>query len=236
MEIVKMSSDTLKDMNKVSEPFEIIGKIKPTFVNDKWTYTEEIYDCSYLHSYPNEECDYSLYIENPDKLMHHQGIYSKVVRDEINNINRIIEELANSLDNTLIIVSADHSLITTKTINLKNDYQDIYDMLERTTSIELRTCGIKLKSDVKKEDFEFKFKQYFEDNFLLLSLADVRKTKLFGPNQNEYLYDNIGDYLAISTGNVSLIYDDNSPTFKANHAGLTNEELNVPLIIIECRK
>ncbi|MBE5948368.1 MAG: streptothricin acetyltransferase [Lachnospiraceae bacterium] len=69
MEIVKMSSDTLKDMNKVSEPFEIIGKIKPTFVNDKWTYTEEIYDCSYLHSYPNEECDYSLYIENPDKAV-----------------------------------------------------------------------------------------------------------------------------------------------------------------------
>ena len=69
MEIVKLSFDTLKDVNKASEPFEIIGKLKPTFVNDEWTYTEEIYDCSYLHSYPNEDCDYSLYIENPDKAV-----------------------------------------------------------------------------------------------------------------------------------------------------------------------
>ena len=46
MEIVKLSFDTLKDVNKASEPFEIIGKLKPTFVNDEWTYTEEIYDCS----------------------------------------------------------------------------------------------------------------------------------------------------------------------------------------------
>ena len=69
MEIMKLSSYTLKDMNKANEAFEIIGKLKPTFVNDEWTYTEEIYGHSYLHSYPNEDCDYSLYIENPDKAV-----------------------------------------------------------------------------------------------------------------------------------------------------------------------
>ena len=55
------------DMNKSNEPFEIIGKLKPKFVNDEWTYTEEIFADSYLHSYPDEECDYLCYIENPDK-------------------------------------------------------------------------------------------------------------------------------------------------------------------------
>ena len=69
MEIVKLSSYTLKDINKTNEAFEIIGKLKPTFINDEWTYTEEIYDQSYLHSYPNEDCDYSLYIDNPDKAI-----------------------------------------------------------------------------------------------------------------------------------------------------------------------
>jgi hypothetical protein len=68
MEIVKLSSYTLKDIKNTNEPFEIIGKLKPTFVNDEWTYTEEIYAQSYLHSYPNENCDYSLYIENSDFL------------------------------------------------------------------------------------------------------------------------------------------------------------------------
>ena len=69
MEIVKLSSYTLKDMNKANEAFEIIGKLKPTFINDEWTYTEEIYAQSYLYSYPNEDCDYSLYIDNPDKAV-----------------------------------------------------------------------------------------------------------------------------------------------------------------------
>ena len=69
MEIVKLSFITLKDVNKANEPFEIIGRLKPNFLNDEWNYTEEIYDCPYLHLYPNEDCDYSLYIENPDKTV-----------------------------------------------------------------------------------------------------------------------------------------------------------------------
>ena len=55
---------------------------------------------------------------------------------------------------------------------------------------------------------------------------------MFGPNQNEYLDDTIGDYLLVATGNISIIYNDSSPIFKANHAGLTKEELTVPLIIV----
>lgn len=69
MEIVKLSFDTIKDINKANEEFEIIGKLKPTFINDEWTCTEEIYTHSYLHSYPDDDCDYSIYIENPDKAI-----------------------------------------------------------------------------------------------------------------------------------------------------------------------
>jgi len=69
MEIVELSFDTLKDMNKVNESFEIVGKLKPSFVNDEWTYTEEVYENTYTHSYPDEGCDYLEYIENPDKVV-----------------------------------------------------------------------------------------------------------------------------------------------------------------------
>lgn len=70
MEIVKLSADTIQDMNKANAPFEIIGKLKPTFANDQWTYAEEIYAHSYLHSYPDDDCDYSLYIENPNQAVY----------------------------------------------------------------------------------------------------------------------------------------------------------------------
>ena len=69
MEIVKINQQNLTDINKANQPFEIIGKIKPVFINGKWTYTEEIYEQSYRKVYPNDYCDYAAYIDNPDKTV-----------------------------------------------------------------------------------------------------------------------------------------------------------------------
>lgn len=176
------------------------------------------------------------YIENPDKLMHQDGINSKKVFEEVNHINDKIKELASNLNNTLIIVTADHGLINTTYINLKKDLPEIYNMLKRTTSIETRACGIKLKENIKKDDFINLYNKYLKKDFLILSLDDVKESSLFGPKQNDYLFDAIGDYLLVATGNISIIYDDNSLIFKANHAGFTEEELEVPLILIDCNK
>lgn len=69
MEIVELSIHNLADMNKANEAFEIIGKIKPSFINNEWTFTEEIYLHPYTKSYPNDDSDYSAYIDNPDKAI-----------------------------------------------------------------------------------------------------------------------------------------------------------------------
>lgn len=69
MNITRLKPYSLSDMNKANQPFEIIGKIKPSFVNGKWSYTEELYERSYWKSYPNDDCDYSAYIENADKAV-----------------------------------------------------------------------------------------------------------------------------------------------------------------------
>lgn len=69
MEIVTINHQNLADINKANQPFEIIGKIKPTFVGGIWTYTEEIYEQSYIKAYPNDLCDYAVYINNPDKTV-----------------------------------------------------------------------------------------------------------------------------------------------------------------------
>ena len=59
----------MTDINKANAPFEVIGKIKPSYVNDEWIYTEEIYSYSYIKSYPNDDIDYSVYIDNSDKAI-----------------------------------------------------------------------------------------------------------------------------------------------------------------------
>ncbi len=64
---------------------------------------------------------------------------------------------------------------------------------------------------------------------------EVIKNNLFGEKDNQYLRDAIGDYLMVAVKNISINYDNSSPIFKANHAGFTNKELTVPLILIDTK-
>ena len=70
MEIVKMGRHELADLNKVNQPFEIIGKIKPTFADGIWSYTEELYEQSYTKQYPDDTFDSAeSYVDNDDKAV-----------------------------------------------------------------------------------------------------------------------------------------------------------------------
>lgn len=66
MDIRKLSAENLEDSNIPAEPFEIIGKLKPEFIGDAWTYSEELFEQSYWHSYPEDATDYSQYINDPN--------------------------------------------------------------------------------------------------------------------------------------------------------------------------
>ena len=59
MEIVKINQKNFADLNKANQPFVIIGKIKPTFDNENWSYTEEIYEQPYIKEYPSDFFDYT---------------------------------------------------------------------------------------------------------------------------------------------------------------------------------
>ncbi len=69
MNIVKINEHNLADINKANQPFEIIGKIKPVFSDGIWTYTEELYEQSYEKTYPNDDLDYTSYIDSNDKTV-----------------------------------------------------------------------------------------------------------------------------------------------------------------------
>ena len=148
-------------------------------------------------------------------------------------INKKIEQATSKLKDTLVIITADHGLVESKYINIQKDITKLYDMLARTTAIESRATAIKLKNNVKNGEFEYLFNKYLKNAFCLLSKEEVLDLKLFGPQRNQYLEDTLGDYLIVATKNYCLNYDDNSPIFKANHAGFTKKEMLVPLIIID---
>ena len=69
MKIVKINQQNISDINKSNQPFKIIGRINPSYVNGIWTYSEEIYEYSDMKAYPDSAWDYEAYINNPDKTI-----------------------------------------------------------------------------------------------------------------------------------------------------------------------
>ncbi|MFU1798727.1 GNAT family N-acetyltransferase [Paenibacillus azoreducens] len=66
--IVKMTHSNMNDFNKPNEGFIVIGRIIPKYVDDNWTYTEEIFSEPYFKQYENDEIDIS-YVEEDGKAV-----------------------------------------------------------------------------------------------------------------------------------------------------------------------
>lgn len=174
------------------------------------------------------------YHDEPDHTMHEIGCDKREIKDIINNLNNKIEELSNKLSDTVIFVVADHGHINIDNIFI-SDYSDIEECLLRNTSIEPRAVNFFIKYD-KREEFVKLFNKYFSVDFDLYSKDEIIDSKLFGDGaENSIFKDALGDYLAIGKTNKALLYTGNS-VLKSQHAGYTNDEILVPLIMIKTFK
>jgi len=174
------------------------------------------------------------YDTEPDHTMHEIGCDRPEIKEIITERNDKIEKLSNKLNDTIIFVVADHGHYNVDNIYLK-DYPDIEECLLRNTSLEPRAVNFFIKKD-KKEQFTTLFNKYFADDFDLYSKEDVIESRLFGDGkENRIFRDALGDYLAIAKTNKTLIYN-GSEILKSQHAGYTDDEILVPLIVIKTDK
>ena len=80
------------------------------------------------------------------------------------------------------------------------------------------------------------FNKYFGNDFELYTKNDVIESRLFGDGiENEIFRDALGDYLAIAISNKTLLYI-GGEELKSHHAGYTDDEILVPLIVIKTDK
>lgn len=169
---------------------------------------------------------------NPDHLIHKYGTNSKQVHRTILKINREAEKMYQKLNDTTAVILADHGLIDTKWKYLE-DYPELCNMLIRNPSIENRAYSFFIKNG-KQEAFENAFNSIFKDEYILLKKEEVLKMHLFGEGkENPRFREFIGDYLAVAVSDCSIAMHRRKHTMKGIHAGLTKEELTVPLIILE---
>ena len=170
------------------------------------------------------------YNDEPDHTMHEKGPDSIEAKNLIRERNDFIEDLYNNLTNTLLIVVADHGHIKVDNLFLK-DHPNIKNMLERVTSSEPRAIALKVK-DEYKDVFPEEFNKEFGKYFTLYSKDEVIESGLYGEGKMHQVFiDALGDYIAIADKSNKTILDTGDEELVSQHAGYTDDEIYVPLII-----
>ena len=176
------------------------------------------------------------YWPEPDHTCHHTGTYSSESLSLIKQMNQSIRNLCASLSDTTVIISADHGHTPIQKIIYINDYPDFTDCLAVPLNLDDRAYSVFLKPD-KEPQFIHLFHRYFADDFMLIKSDEAVQKGLFGPEKpHPRIAGFLGDYLIIATADTVLRHRlENSisgPEFKSSHAGLTANEMIVPLMVI----
>lgn len=172
------------------------------------------------------------YLEEPDSVMHALGVEHEYVKENIRYINSLICELSEILDDSLIIVMADHGLVDASAIYLE-DYPKLQNMLIRRPSIETRAVNFYVKEEFI-DIFPIEFNKLFGKDFVLMSKEEVFEKELFGKGvKNPRIDDVVGQYIAFAISDKAIEWEKGGFIMQARHAGLTKEEMEVPLIVID---
>lgn len=169
-----------------------------------------------------------------DTCMHQYGTTSTKVNQMLKEYDQDTEQFASNLpSNTGLIILADHSQIDVS-FKYLNDYPDLIATFKHLPAIEPRTIAFYIKED-KKDYFKNYFNSLFGQYFKLYTHEEVIQNNIFGNTMNHSRFEEfIGNYLAIATSNISLIYSKNGQHSKlsgGDHAGGLKEEAIIPLIL-----
>ena len=171
------------------------------------------------------------YDTEPDHLMHRFGTYCSEIKDLIRYRDIMTQKLCNKLKDTVIFIVADHGHTPVENIHLEN-YPEIVKCLKRGTSIEPRAVNFFIKDD-KKEKFVNLFNKNFGKDFELCTKKEVIDSKFFGDGDENPIFNSaIGDFLAIAIENKTIVFNSDKK-FVSQHAGMTDDEILVPLIVVK---
>lgn len=172
------------------------------------------------------------YYWEPDTTIHTSGVYGTKTKAVLNRLSDALTNFKDALaDDVLTLIIADHGLVDVNHLYLE-DHQALLDTFYRLPSIESRATTFFVKPD-QQQTFKNLFNQHFQPGFTLLTKEELLASKLLGYGEKHPLLDTfLGEFMAISTSDKAIAINRENTPFKAHHAGLTKEELMIPLIIL----
>ncbi len=182
-----------------------------------------------------------LYLPDIDTVCHHVGVDHPDVLTVVMKIDAELDRLFVALaGRARIAVSADHGLIDV----LKSDQAFLTDadpmlaLLRVPPTGDARMPIFHVKLEHRAEFIDL-FDERFGDRMILLATAEAERLELFGPGKMaERVRPRFGDFIAIPYRRATLAYAPvsvpgaaPSAPYIGQHAGLSPEEMRVPLCV-----
>lgn len=215
---------------KRGSPQISLNELFPSFLEDGYQSFKDQVDKVISITRSKERSFTYVYWTEPDLTEHQFGVDAYETRKVLFDLDQELERMAFfSARGTAIIVIADHGLVDVNDIALFDD-QELMNMMRKKPAIEARATTFYVKYNEHKRFTEL-FESRYGKHFKLLSKAEILDQKLLGEGKKHRMMDHfLGDFMSIATSNQMMRLS-NERSFLAHHAGLTKEELEVPLIL-----
>ena len=177
----------------------------------------------------NQETDAYIYAywTKPDGMLHETGSKDPAVKALLREMEQKIEQAFQKIHNkTDVLITADHGHTDTENWFL-DDFPDVKECLAKPTSLESRCISCFVKPEYTKV-FPDIFNKHFGKYFKLVTKDEFEKNYLHATKPIRF----VGDYVALATSNINLWENHNCPELKSHHAGITDEETQIPIIKI----
>ena len=180
------------------------------------------------------------YWPDPDITLHKTGGDAESVYSLMRDLDSRCEALMKDCGKeTIVIISADHGHIDVNRYVDISDIPGFVDCMIMPPFLESRAALFFIKHD-RRQEFEDIFQRHLSKEFVLFSRKEILSRGLFGtvsavtpahPKTDDF----IADYLITATGKRALKYyepeRDHSHDFASHHAGMTENEMKIPLIV-----